>query len=67
MTDELVDHEGYPRADVDILTVRKTRVRIICKFCDFQNVFILILKEFEKIFKQCFLYLFFDSFDSIVL
>ena len=32
MTDDLIDQEGYPRADVDVLTVRKTRVRIICKF-----------------------------------
>jgi len=29
MTGDLVDQEGYPRADVDILTVRKTRVRVI--------------------------------------
>ena len=29
MDSELVDAEGYPRADVDIITVRKTRVRIL--------------------------------------
>lgn len=32
MEDELVDAEGYPKANLDIITVRKTRVRIICKF-----------------------------------
>lgn len=31
MEDELVDAEGYPKANLDIITVRKTRVRIICK------------------------------------
>ena len=35
MTDDLIDPEGYPRADVDVLTVRKTRVRVICKFMFF--------------------------------
>lgn len=32
MEDELVDAEGYPKPNLDIITVRKTRVRIICKF-----------------------------------
>ena len=32
MEDELVDAEGYPKANLDIITVRKTRVQIICKF-----------------------------------
>lgn len=31
MEDELVDAEGYPKANLDIITIRKTRVRIICK------------------------------------
>ena len=29
MDSELVDSEGYPRADLDIVTIRKTRVRIL--------------------------------------
>ena len=38
MTDDLVDAEGYPRADIDVLTVRKTRVNILCRF-DMHNEF----------------------------
>jgi len=44
MTDELVDEEGFPRSDVDVLTVRKTRVRIIYLQNDLKN----ILKEIEE-------------------
>jgi len=44
MTDELVDGEGFPRSDVDVLTVRKTRVRVIYLQNDLKN----ILKEIEE-------------------
>jgi len=44
MTDELVDGEGFPRSDIDVLTVRKTRVRIIYLQNDLKN----ILKEIEE-------------------
>ena len=50
MTDELVDSEGYPRADIDVLTVRKTRVRIICKSLKFEphKIFNFLLHKFES-------------------
>lgn len=31
MTEQLVDHEGFPRSDIDILTVRTARANIIGK------------------------------------
>ena len=32
MNEALIDREGYPRADIDVYTVRKARQRIICKY-----------------------------------
>ena len=33
MTGKLVDNEDYPRADIDVNSVRTARHRIICKLC----------------------------------
>jgi len=49
MTDELVDPEGYPRADIDVLTVRKTRVRIIYLQSDLKQLLGKIEKGLYKI------------------
>lgn len=32
MDENLVDAEGYPRADIDVYQVRHARHRIICEF-----------------------------------
>jgi 26S proteasome non-ATPase regulatory subunit 9 len=44
MTDSLVDREGFPRADIDVYTVRNTRAKIIQLSNDHAN----LLKEIEK-------------------
>jgi 26S proteasome non-ATPase regulatory subunit 9 len=44
MTDALVDREGFPRADIDVYTVRNTRSKIIQLSNDHAN----LLKEIEK-------------------
>ena len=31
MSEDLVDSEGFPRADLDVGAIRNARVRIICK------------------------------------
>ena len=41
---DLVDAEGYPRADMDIVTVRKTRVRILCLRNDLKK----LMSEIEE-------------------
>lgn len=45
MTDSLVDREGFPRADIDVYTVRNTRAKIIHLSNDHAN----LLKEIENI------------------
>lgn len=39
MTDPLVDAEGFPRSDVDVYAIRKTRHQIICML---QSIFVNI-------------------------
>lgn len=49
MVDELVDIEGFPRSDVDVLTIRKTRVRIIYLQNDLKKLMIDIENELHRI------------------
>ncbi|EDV26206.1 uncharacterized protein TRIADDRAFT_24455 [Trichoplax adhaerens] len=44
MNEPLVDSQGYPRADIDVYTVRKARQRIIC----LQNDHKAAMKEIES-------------------
>ena len=54
MTDNLVDLEGYPRADLDVLTVRKTRVRVICEWSfDFLQIFVKTRSTFPYFVVSC--------------
>lgn len=43
MDGPLIDREGYPRADIDVYTVRKARQRIICKYQDMFTKWIMDL------------------------
>nr|CAG8478797.1 7530_t:CDS:2 [Entrophospora candida] len=44
MTEQLVDHEGFPRSDIDIVTVRTARAKIIALRNDHKAV----MSEIEK-------------------
>ncbi|XP_029651253.2 LOW QUALITY PROTEIN: 26S proteasome non-ATPase regulatory subunit 9-like [Octopus sinensis] len=44
MTEALVDKEGYPRADIDLYSVRSSRQKIIC----LQNDHKAVMKEIEE-------------------
>ncbi|CAI9740516.1 26S proteasome non-ATPase regulatory subunit 9 [Octopus vulgaris] len=44
MTESLVDKEGYPRADIDLYSVRTSRQKIIC----LQNDHKAVMKEIEE-------------------
>lgn len=35
MNEPVIDSEGYPRADIDVYTVRHARHKVICKCCLF--------------------------------
>lgn len=41
MNEPLIDSEGYPRADIDVYTVRHARHKVICK-CHFKMYFHLL-------------------------
>ena len=49
MVDELVDKEGFPRSDVDVLTIRKTRVRIIYLQNDLKKLMVDIEEELHRL------------------
>jgi len=44
MTDSLVDSEGFPRSDIDIVQIRIARNKIICLKNDYKD----IMKDIEQ-------------------